>query len=30
MECVLVLGLFFLYLIVDRFFDYLNEKNNRR
>lgn len=30
MEGVLVLGLFFLYLIVDRFFDYLNERNNRR
>lgn len=30
MECILVLGLFFLYLIVERFFDYLEERNNRR
>lgn len=27
---VLVLGLFLLYFIVDRFCDYLEERNNRR
>ena len=27
---VLVLCLFFLYFIMDRFFDYLEERNNRR